>query len=193
MPKRSRSAVGMPRKCAIGTVKTTTASGRSALDEPLEVPLPARRDPAPDRLARELVERRLLRARPRRGADSGRPCSRASTSRTACVRLALAVGGVRRGPPPGRLDGSAAVGRHDEVDAGLVHPLPELPPRRRAAVAEVEVDRGGDGEDLRRLHARSLAERAGSEPEPPPRRARRPEMASCAMIEMSSQIDQFSR
>ena len=48
-------AVGMPRKCAIGTVKTTTASGALALDERVEVPAPARRDPAPDRLAREPV------------------------------------------------------------------------------------------------------------------------------------------
>ena len=38
MPNRSRSAAGMPRRCAIGTVKTTTASGRSRSIEPLEVP-----------------------------------------------------------------------------------------------------------------------------------------------------------
>ena len=38
---------------------------------------------------------------------------------------------------------AAAVRRH-EVDAGLVEPLPELPPGGRAAVAEVEVDRRGN-------------------------------------------------
>ena len=62
------------------------------------------------------------------------------------------IGRVRRRPPPRRLDRPAAVRRHDQVDADLVEPLPELPPRRRAAVAEVEVDRGRDREDLRRLH-----------------------------------------
>src|SRR5262249_40589516 len=68
-------------------------------------------------------------------------------------RLALDVGRVRRCPPPGRLDRPPAVRRDDEVDPLLVQPLPELPPGRRAAVAEVEVDRGGDAEELRRAHA----------------------------------------
>ena len=63
--------------------------------------------------------------------------------------LALAIARVRLRPPPGRLDGAAAIGRDDQVAARFVKPLPELPPGRRAAVAEVEVDRGRDGEDLR--------------------------------------------
>ncbi len=53
---------GMPRRCAIGTVKTRTASGRSRSTRRLEVPLPARRHPAPDRLARQPVGERVVRA-----------------------------------------------------------------------------------------------------------------------------------
>ena len=64
----------MPRKCAIGTVKTID---RVDVALPLEhlrqVPPPARRHPAPDRLARRLVEDGLVGRAPRRGADSGRP------------------------------------------------------------------------------------------------------------------------
>ena len=138
----------MPRKCAIGTVKTMTASGPLALDEPLEVPAPARRHPAPDRLPH-----RGGRPSSSSGRSSSRrrcvsPLSRARPSRAERERLALAIGRVRRGPPPGRLHRPAAVRRDDQVDAALVQPLPELPPRRRAAVAEVEVDGGRDGEDL---------------------------------------------
>ena len=123
-----------------------------ALDEPLEVLLPARRHPAPDRLAGDLVERALpgvglLAAQVAVALHAGERVA------DDLVRLALAVGRVRRDAPPGRLHRAAAVGRHDEVDPGLVHPLPELPPRGRAAVAEVEVDRRGDREDLRRRHA----------------------------------------
>src|SRR5262249_50386377 len=69
------------------------------------------------------------------------------------IGLALTVGRIRRGAPPGRLDRAAPVRRHDEVDALLVEPLPELPPGGRAAVAEVEVDRGRDAEQLRGTHA----------------------------------------
>ena len=138
----------MPRRCAIGIVKTITASGFSVLDEALEVPLPARRDPARDRLARELVERRLLGAR-LGAAEVAVALHAREHVADRLVRLALAVGRVRRGSPPGRLDRPAAIRRDDEVDAGLVHPLPELPPGRRAAVAEVEVDRGRGREDLR--------------------------------------------
>ena len=73
-PKRSRRYSGIPRRCAIGTVKTITAStSRSLLEHLRQMPPPARRDPAADRLARDLVERRLVRASPRRGAGSGRP------------------------------------------------------------------------------------------------------------------------
>ena len=121
------------------------------LEHPGQVPPPARRHPAPDRLARDLVERRLVRRvlGPPQVAvalDAREPGPHRGEA------LALRPGRVRRRPPPGRLDRPAAVGRHDQVDADLVEPLPELPPGGRAAVAEVEVDRRRDGEDLRRLH-----------------------------------------
>ena len=121
---------------------------RSRSEHLRQVPPPARRHPAPDRLARQPVERATPRGAPRRGAGSGRPSARARPRADRGEALALDVGRVRRRPPPGRLDRPAAVRRHDEVDAHLVQPLPELPPRGRAAVAEVEVDRGRDGEDL---------------------------------------------
>ena len=121
------------------------------LDEPLQMALPARRDPARDRLARELVERGLVRAR--LGAPEVAIALHAREHVTnRLVRLALAVGRVGRRPPPRGLDRPAPIRRHDEVDARLVHPLPELPPGRRAAVSEVEVDRGRGREDLRRAH-----------------------------------------
>ena len=124
-------------------------------DEPVEVAPPARGDDAPDRLAREPVEGAVVGAlldapevpvalQPREAAaERG-------------VALALPIGRVRRGPPPRRLDRTAAVRRHDEVGARLVEALPELPPGRRAAVAEVEVDRRGDGEDAGSAHGRSV-------------------------------------
>ena len=116
-----------------------------------QVPAPARGDPTPDRLARSLVEHRVVGAllRAAEVAVALEPGEPASNRR---VALALDAGRVRRRPPPGRLDRLAPVRRHDQVDTDLVQPLPELPPRRRAAVAEVEVDRGRDREDLRRLH-----------------------------------------
>ena len=128
-----------------------------ALDEPVEVLLPARRHPAPDHLARHPVAEAVLRivlgaAQVRVALEPRDEVARAGE------RLALAVGRVRRGAPPRRLDRPAAVRRDDEVDALLVQPLPELPPGGRAAVAEVEVDGGGDGEDLGRAHAGSVAE-----------------------------------
>src|SRR5262249_51244739 len=83
------------------------------------------------------------------------PCDDISHARE---RLALAVARVRRRPPPGRLDRPAAVRRDDQVAACLVEPLPELPPRRRAAVAKVEVDGRGDREDLRGLHGPQYCE-----------------------------------
>ena len=125
-----------------------------ALQHLRQMTAPARGDPAPDRLARRAVEGGVLgpllgaaeipvALQPREPAAGGGEA------------LALDPGRVRRGPPPGRLDRPAAVGRHDQVDADLVEPLPQLPPRGRAAVAVVEVDRGRDGEDLRRLHRRT--------------------------------------
>src|SRR3954453_6573882 len=68
----------------------------------------------------------------------------------ACARerLALDVRRVRRRAPPRRLDRPTAVRRDDEVRALLVQPLPELPPRGRAAVEEVEVEGGSGDEQL---------------------------------------------
>jgi hypothetical protein len=60
-------------------------------------------------------------------------------------QLALAVARVWLGAPPGRLQPATTVGGQDQVDTGLVEALPDLPPSRRAAVAEVEIDRGDDG------------------------------------------------
>ena len=59
-PNRSRRKVGMPRKCAIGTVKTTPRRRHARARAPSQVPPPARCHPAPDRLARRLVEDRLV-------------------------------------------------------------------------------------------------------------------------------------
>ena len=137
-----------------GTVKTTTAStsrsrsSRSARGAGASAASPSARSPRGP-------SGRCRRGRARHAGGSGRPSTRATRSRTRRERLALAVAGVRRSPPPRRLDRPAAVRRDDQVAAGLVQALPELPPRRRAAVAEVEVDRGRDREDLRGLHAPS--------------------------------------
>ncbi len=124
-----------------------------ALEDPLEVALPARRHPAPDRLADEpvgdsVVRRVLDAAQVAVALQPGDGVAREGE------RLGLAVGGIRLGAPPRALDGTPPVRRHDQIRAGLVHPLPELPPRGRAAVAEVEVHGGRDGEDLGRLHGR---------------------------------------
>ena len=151
MPNRSRSAVGMPRKWAIGTVKKTTASGPLPLDEPLEVAPPARGHDPPDRLARDAVEGALV-GRVLAAAEVAVALEPREPVAHGGVRLGLAIGRVRRDAPPRRLDRPAAVRRDDEVDACLVHPLPELPPRGRAAVAEVEVDRRRDGKDPGGLH-----------------------------------------
>ncbi len=113
---------------------------------------PARRDGAPDHLADDLVGARVLRVR--LGA--------------AQVAVALqprdGVARARRTPPPRGSIGFGAVRHHGDSTGrprygvtirsmpASCHPLPELPPRGRAAVPEVEIDRRGDGEDLRRLH-----------------------------------------
>src|SRR5581483_704299 len=86
-------------------------------------------------------------------------------------RLAFEERRVRRRPPPGRLDRPAAVRGDDQLGPGLVQPLPELPPRGGAAVAEIEVDGRGYGEDLRRAHfggkcrRRRLRRRKGRRPD----------------------------
>ena len=125
--------------------------GALSLDEPLEVAPPARRDDAPDRLTGDPVERRLLRLVLRApqipiALESGEAASDSS------VGLGLAVRGVGSGSPPWRLHGPPPVRRDHEIDAGLVHPFPQLPPCGSAAVAKVEVDGGRDGDDLRRVH-----------------------------------------
>src|ERR671939_350039 len=75
---------------------------------------------------------------PYRGRPVESPWWRTEPNPTYREGEAYAVGGVRLRSPPGALDRPAAVRRDDQVDARLVHPLPELPPGRRAAVAEVE-------------------------------------------------------
>src|SRR5262249_27891048 len=130
--------------------------GTLALDELRQVPLPARRHPAPDQLAREPVAEPVLRAVLRAPQVRVALQPRGEVAR-AGERLALAEGRVRRRTPPRALDRPAAVRRDDEVGALLVEPLPELPPGRRAAVAEVEVDRRGDAEELRPAHGASVA------------------------------------
>jgi hypothetical protein len=129
--------------------------GTLALDEPVEVTAPAGRHDLPDGLPREPVEGAVVGAvlGPTEVAvalEAGEPAPQGGVS------LALAVGRVRRRPPPRRLDRAAAVRRDDEVDALLVEAFPELPPRGRAAVAEVEVDRRRDGEKAGLRHGRSV-------------------------------------
>ena len=122
------------------------------LEQLRQVPLPARRHPAPDRLARRLVEDRLV-GRLLGAAGSGRPS--VTRARRGRRRLALDPGQVRGRPPPRRLD--RRPGRASRSGRRRPRRGPSrLPPRGRAAVAVVEVDRGRDGEDLRRLHADSI-------------------------------------
>jgi hypothetical protein len=129
-----------------------------ALEDPLDVPLPARRDPAPDDLSDEPVgvARVGLFAAEVAISLEARPARRARGE-----ALALEYGRVRRGAATTATRPRGLVGRDDQVDADLVEALPQLPPRRRAAVPEVEIDRRGDREDLRGLHrARFLPESA---------------------------------
>jgi hypothetical protein len=46
----------------------------------------------------------------------------------------------------------AAIGSEDQVDAGLIHAFPDLPPGRRAPIAEVQIDGRDDAEKLGRPH-----------------------------------------
>src|SRR4029450_231313 len=69
------------------------------LDKLLEVPLPARRDPAGDRLARELVEAGLLRMR-LLTAQVVVALEAREDAAYRLVRLALPVGRVRGDAPP---------------------------------------------------------------------------------------------
>ena len=63
-------------------------------------------------------------------------------------RLSFDEGRVRSCPPPGRFDRPPPIRGDDEIDALLVEPLPELPPRRCAAVTEVEIDGRRGNEQL---------------------------------------------
>src|SRR5205823_1966991 len=80
------------------------------------------------------------------------------------VGFRLPVRRVGGGPPPGRLDRATPVRSDDEVDTLLVKALPELPPGRGAAVAEVEVDRRRDREDIRGTHDRKVSQRPVTAP-----------------------------
>ena len=127
------------------------------LDQSVEVLLPPRRHPAPDGLARHAPAEAVL------GIVLGTTQVRVALHTCDGVadtgeRLTLEVGRVRGCSPPGRLDRPAAVGGDDEVGTFLVEALPQLPPRRGAAVPKVEIDRGGDGEDPGRTHPTSLSE-----------------------------------
>src|SRR6185295_14520022 len=118
-----------------------------ALENALEMTLPTWRDVAPDRLTRELVPDRVFRvvlaaAKKRVALQPSGEAARTGEE------LRLAVERVGGRPPPGRLDCATTVGRDDEIHADLVEALPDLPPRRRAPVPEIEVGRGRDGEDF---------------------------------------------
>ena len=122
--------VGMPRKCAIGTVKTTTASGRSRSTSRSR----CRRQRGVT--TRQIVSRVTRSASESAGASSPRrrwrsPFSRARSLARARVRLAL---DDRPGSAAARHQGVSTgrprYGVDDQVDALLVQPLPELPPRR---------------------------------------------------------------
>jgi hypothetical protein len=119
-----------------------------ALEQRLEMPAPAWCDVAPDDLPHRPVDARVV------GALLGAAkvlVALEPRDGVACAgeRLGLLVERVRRGSPPRRLDRLAAVGRDDQVDADVVQALPQLPPRRCAAVAEVEVCRRRDSDDFR--------------------------------------------
>ena len=129
--------------------------GPLLLDEPLEMASPPWGDDLPDRLPRQPIERALL------GVvlcppevpvtfDAGQPVAKER------VGLAFPIGRIGSGAPPRALDRPATVGGDDQIGAGLVHPLPQLPPGRGAAVLEVEVDSGGNGQDAGRSHGLSV-------------------------------------
>ena len=125
-----------------------------SLEDPRDVPFPARCDEPPDRLPDEPVRHRVRRLLlgPAKERVALRPGDQITAFRE---HLPLPVARIRLGSPPGRLDCAAPVGGDDQVAAGPMQPFPELPPGRRAPVAEVEIDSRGDGQDLRstRTHA----------------------------------------
>ena len=109
-------------------------------------------------VTQRLITSRAPRRLPTRRAAlrfDERACPAQSSERRARLleHLAFAVARVGLGAPPGRFDRGPAVRREDQVDPGLVHPLPDLPPGGRAAVPEMEVDRGDDRKYLRRPHS----------------------------------------
>ena len=134
-----------------------------ALEQVDEMCAPARRHPAPDRLPDEPVGVARILFGPAQV-----PVALQTRDHVAGPGedLTLVVAGVRRRPPPRALHGPAAVRRDDQVGTGLVQALPELPPRRRAAVAEIEVDGGRDRQNLRSLHSSKVRRQRGSRPSP---------------------------
>lgn len=69
------------------------------------------------------------------------PAQPRSGAARALERLALPMARVRFAAPPYRWQADAAVGCDDEVDADAVERFPDLPPGRRAAVTEPELNR----------------------------------------------------
>ena len=102
---------------------------------------------------RQITSRVIRSPSPSSGLSSARrryesPLSRATTSRARANDSPSTIRRVRGRPPPRRFDRPPAIRGDDEIDALLVEALPELPPRGRAAVAEVEIDGGGGNEQL---------------------------------------------
>ena len=121
--------------------------GALVTDERVEMLAPTRRHPPPDDLSRHPLAQAVLRvvlgpAQVRVALES---CDDVAS---AGERLSLDEGRVRSSPPPGRFDRPPPIRGDDEIDALLVEALPELPPRRCAAVTEVEIDGGGGNEQL---------------------------------------------
>src|SRR4051794_1082855 len=107
------------------------------------MPLPTRRHVAPDQLARGTLAERLFGVLlgPAEVGVAMQPGGEALCSRE---ELALAIARIRFCSPPRRGDRAPSVWRQDQVDARLVHPFPDLPPRGRAAVPKLEIDGRND-------------------------------------------------
>jgi len=122
-----------------------------ALQHVLEMTPPAGSHVALDQLAGRALGERLLRV-VLRPAQMGVATDARRQPLGAGKELALAIARVRLRPPPGRGDWTPTIWRQDQVDAGLVHALPDLPPRGRAAIAEVQIDGRDDAKKLRGTH-----------------------------------------
>ena len=122
-----------------------------ALQHAFEMTSPAGSHVALDQLARCTLGERLFRAL-LRPAHMGVAADARRQPLCAGEELALAIARVGLGSPPGCGDRTPTVWRQDQIDTGLVHALPDLPPRGRAAVAEVQIDGRDDAEKLRGAH-----------------------------------------